>query len=226
MKKSLLIICFGFGLLSAIPDPQKTTLPKGFVYLSHVVPNIVVELRYFSKENFVAKRVNGYKKEVAIISEPAAFALSKVQIELNKRHLRLKVFDAYRPQKAVDHFVRWAKNMTDTTHKHIYYPEVDKADLFKLDYIASKSGHTRGSTIDVTLVDSENLELDMGTPWDFFGTKSWPSDTTISKVAQQNRTYLREVMLAHGFVPYEKEWWHFTLKNEPFPDTYFDFNVK
>ena len=187
---------------------------------------MVVDLRYFGSKNFVAKPVDGYKKEVVIISKPAAVALKKAKKEFDKRNLRIKVFDTYRPQKAVDHFVRWAKDLNDTTNKHIYYPEVAKKDLFKLQYIASKSGHTRGSTIDLTLVNEDNFELDMGTPWDYFGPKSWPSDTTVSTTAQNNRAYLREVMITSGFVPYNEEWWHFTLKDEPFPEIYFDFDVE
>lgn len=227
MKKQLYFGLFLFALLGlsfTYSNTQK--LPKGFVYLQEYVPKLVVDIRYYGSNNFVAKPVDGYKKEVVIISKPAAIALKKAQKEFDKRNLRIKVFDTYRPQKAVDHFVRWAKDLNDTANKRIYYPEVDKKDLFKLQYIASKSGHTRGSTIDLTLVNDENFELDMGTSWDYFGPKSWPSDTTVSATAQKNRAYLREVMISSGFVPYNEEWWHFTLKNEPFPETYFDFEVE
>jgi D-alanyl-D-alanine dipeptidase len=228
MKKwMLLVIVFnGFGFQWVSHFNSTIRIPKGFVYLTDVIPNIRVDLRYLGNNNFVGEPISGYKREVVIISKAAAQALSKVQKEVAKRNLCLKVFDAYRPQKAVNHFVRWAKDLNDTANKHIYYPEIDKPDLFELNYIASKSGHSRGSTIDLSLVDSEELELDMGTPWDYFGPKSWPTDTTISKIAQQNRTYLREIMIANGFKPYEEEWWHFTLKEEPFPNTYFDFDVQ
>lgn len=228
MKKSFLSICIllGFGFLSFFDFTSKKELPKGFVYLQDIVPNMVIDLRYLNSENFVGQSIDGYQNEVLIISKPAALALKKVQQEVSKRGLRMKVFDAYRPQKAVDHFVRWTKDLNDTINKQVYYPKIEKADLFKLNYIASKSGHTRGSSIDLTLIDSGDFELDMGTTWDYFGPKSWPSDTTVSINAQKNRAYLRAIMVTHGFIPYAEEWWHFTLDKEPFPDTYFNFDIE
>ena len=138
----------------------------------------------------------------------------------------MKIFDAYRPQRAVDDFVLWAKNLSDTSMKKKYFPKVSKSLLFKQGYITSKSSHTRGSTVDLTLIDSAGKELDMGTPWDFFSPKSWPSNHAISKQAQRNRFLLKDVMQRHGFITYKYEWWHFTLKNEPFPETYFDFPIQ
>ncbi|MGB0806499.1 MAG: M15 family metallopeptidase [Salibacteraceae bacterium] len=215
------------GLLSfGVITPPNSSLPQGFVYLTDVVPNIIVDLRYLGEDNFVGKPVNGYKKEVVIITKPAALALKSIADTLEEMRLKIKVFDAYRPQPAVDHFVEWAMDLSDTLTKHKYYPEVNKADLFRLNYIASRSGHSRGSTIDLTLVNENNVELDMGTSWDYFGSKSWPSDTTVSKQAQINRKLLRDIMTSHGFEPYQEEWWHFTLKNEPYKEIYFDFEVK
>ena len=138
----------------------------------------------------------------------------------------MKIFDTYRPQRAVDDFVRWAKNLKDTSMKKTYYPKVSKSLLFKYGYIAARSGHTRGSTVDLTLVDSVGKELDMGTHWDFFSPKSWPSSQAVPEQAQRNRTFLRQIMQKHGFIPYEAEWWHFTLAHEPFPNTYFNFPVQ
>ena len=140
--------------------------------------------------------------------------------------LKLKIFDAYRPQRAVDDFVQWAKSLNDTTMKKTYYPKVSKALLFEHGYIASRSGHTRGSTVDLTLIDSTGKKLDMGTPWDFFSPKSWPSSQAVPEQAQRNRAFLRQIMQRHGFIPYEAEWWHFTLEYEPFPNTYFDFPIQ
>ncbi len=139
----------------------------------------------------------------------------------------LKLFDAYRPQQAVNHFVRWAKVLNDTLMKQSYYPDVPKSELFKRGYIASKSGHSRGSTVDLTLIDLDTgNELDMGSPYDFFGVQSHPFYKKITDKQRKNRMLLRRVMLKNGFKPYENEWWHFTLRDEPFPNQYFDFPVK
>lgn len=215
-------------LVSTSCQPKtQSTLKKGFVYLHDVIPNVVYDIRYYSTNNFVGKRVNGYKKPVAILSKPAADALKKVQEELNQQNMGLKVFDAYRPQKAVDHFVSWGKNELDTLTKSIYYPDIDKSTVFELGYVATKSGHTRGSTIDLTIIDqTANEELDMGSPWDLFGEISHHDSPLVNEKQTQNRNLLRNVMVKHGFVPYASEWWHYTLKDEPYPNTYFNFNVE
>lgn len=218
-KAFLLLILFtSFGC---------SKLPKGFVYVQDIMPSIQSELRYYSNNNFIGKPIDGYHRETIIISEPAAKALAKVQGELLKNGLSLKVYDAYRPQQAVDHFVRWAKVLNDTLMKSQYYPDVAKKDLFKKGFIAAKSGHTRGSTVDLTIIDQKTgRELDMGSPYDFFGKESHPFYDGISDVQKKNRLYLRKLMLNNGFKPYENEWWHFTLKNEPFPETYFNFPIE
>lgn len=200
---------------------------EGFVQVHEVIPNIVYDIRYYSTDNFVGARVDGYLKATAYISQEAAGALKKVQAVLNQEGLGLKVFDAYRPQKAVDHFVRWGKVIGDTLTKHKYYPEIDKARVFELGYVATRSGHTRGSTIDLTIVDLETgKEMDMGSPWDFFGQISHHDTDLVNEVHTANRNKLRGLMLAHGFKEYANEWWHYTLKDEPYPDTYFNFNVE
>lgn len=201
-------------------------LPKEFIYVEDVIPSIKVELRYFSDNNFLGNIVDGYKKDTAILTNQAAMALKNVQNELKQYNLSIMIYDSYRPQTAVNHFVRWARNLNDTINKKQFYPEVKKQHLFKEGYIASKSGHSRGSTMDITLVDIYTCEpLDMGSPYDFFGSESWVENKKLTAQQQANRMLLQTVMQKHGFRNYPKEWWHFTLRNEPFPNTYFDFPV-
>lgn len=202
-------------------------LPKGFSYVKDIAPTIQSELRYCSHNNFVGVPVSGYKYDVLITSTATAKALKKVQSELFSKKLSLKVFDAYRPQSAVNHFIRWAKAVKDTVMKQKYYPAHNKRNLFRLGYIATKSGHSRGSSVDLTIVDlTTKKELDMGSPFDFFGDISSTYSKDITEQQLSNRLLLRTVMTKHGFRPYNKEWWHFTLRNEPFPKTYFNFPIK
>lgn len=222
MKKPTLLFFFIFYV-----SIYSQKLPKNFVYLEDIDTTIKTELRYLSKNNFIGKKIDGYYKNNVIVTKETAESLHKVQNILLKKGLSLKIYDAYRPQQAVDHFVRWAKVLNDTLKKQEYYPKVVKSQLFNLGYIASKSGHTRGSTVDLTIVDVKtNKELDMGSPYDFFGTESHPFYKNITKEQKKNRLYLRKIMLANNFKPYDNEWWHFTLKNEPFPKTYFNFPIK
>ncbi len=210
-----------YGGLAAAPD--------GFVEIRDAVPGVVVELRYLGADNFVGAPVDGYEADRCYVTAEAARALGRVQHELAHLGLGLKVFDAYRPQRAVDHFVRWAEDLDDTRTKARYYPDVAKEHLFRDGYIAAKSGHSRGSTVDVTIValdGVEPVELDMGTPWDFFGPRSWPTSLEVTPQQRANRMLLQALMMKHGFRPLGEEWWHFTLENEPFPDTYFDFVVE
>ena len=231
MRKEALFAAAAVWLLSfgatAGVESDRHALPAGFVYLDAAIPDLMVELRYFTSENFVGRPVDGYVHAHAILSKPAAAALAKVQDDLRPFGLGLKVFDAYRPQRAVDHFVRWAADLEDRKTKPTYYPDVAKKNLFKEGYIAARSSHSRGSTVDVTIVsrgaDGAVEELDMGSPWDFFGAISWPTSTAVSGQQRANRSLLRTLMIAHGFQPYAQEWWHFTLKDEPHPETYFDF---
>jgi D-alanyl-D-alanine dipeptidase len=203
------------------------TLPKGFSYVSEIDATIKKELRYGTSNNFIGKPIDGYLKDSLIISTPAAKALKEIQTKLMLSGLSLKIFDAYRPQQAVDHFVRWAKVMNDTLMKQLYYPDVQKSELFTLGFIASKSGHTRGSTVDITLINLKTgKELDMGSVYDFFGEESHPYYKKINEHQKKNRFLLRKVMLENGFYPYDSEWWHFTLKNEPHPKTYFNFPIE
>jgi D-alanyl-D-alanine dipeptidase len=202
-------------------------LKKGFSYLSEVDESIQQELRYFSSNNFIGKKIDGYKKNTIIISNAAANALKKVQAELKQMGLSLKVYDAYRPQQSVDHFVRWAKKLNDTLMKQSYYPTICKSDLFQLGFIASKSGHTRGSSVDLSIVEIKtNKEIDMGSSYDFFGATSHSFHKKLSSRQEKNRMLLRNIMIKNGFKPYDKEWWHYTLVDEPFPDTYFNFDIE
>lgn len=203
------------------------TLPKGFSYVSEIDVTIKKELRYATSNNFIGQPIDGYIKDSLIISTPAAKALKKIQTKLMLSGLSLKIFDAYRPQQAVDHFVRWAKVMNDTLMKQYYYPDVKKLDLFRRGFIASKSGHTRGSTVDLSIVDVKtNKELDMGSSYDFFGEASHPFFKNITPNQKKNRMLLRNIMIKNGFIPYDNEWWHFTLKEEPYPTTYFNFTIE
>jgi len=203
------------------------TLPKGFSYVSEIDATIKKELRYATSNNFIGKPIDGYLKDSLIVSTPAAKALKEIQTKLMLSGLSLKIFDAYRPQQAVDHFVRWAKVMNDTLMKQLYYPDVQKSELFTLGFIASKSGHTRGSTVDLSIVDVKtNKEVDMGSSYDFFGEKSHPFYKKITEAQMKNRMLLRTIMIKNGFIPYDNEWWHFTLKDEPYPTTYFNFLIE
>ncbi|MDD1636542.1 MAG: M15 family metallopeptidase [Methylococcaceae bacterium] len=219
----LLLYAFNTGIVTA------AALPSDFVYLDDVVPDIMLDIRYASTDNFIGKPIEGYVKPVAITTSKTASALKNAQADFKRFGLGLKVFDVYRPQRAVDHFVRWAKDWRDTLMKSRYYPQIAKQDLFQKEYIAAKSGHSRGSTVDVTLsyVEANGLahELDMGTGFDFFDPRSWPEYPELTAAQRANRMLLQVVMEKHGFKPYPKEWWHFTLKQESYPDTYFNFNV-
>ena len=199
---------------------------SGFVLLSDYVPGIIQEIRYFSTYNFVGERVDGYEEPIALLTKEAARALKDVANIANVQGYRLKIFDAYRPAKAVKHFVLWEIEDLDQKMKTFFYPDIDKHDLFKLGYIASKSTHSRGSTVDLTLVDMDTgKELDMGSPFDFFDEISHPDYKDITKEQYANRMILQKLMVDGGFEPIDTEWWHFTLKNESYPETYFEFPV-
>ncbi len=206
---------------------QKQHLPEGFVYAKDIINDLDVELRYFGTNNFVGDTIDGYNSNKLIITRTTAERLKLVQEELYSNNLCLKVYDGYRPQRAVNHFIRWARDLNDTVNKSQFYPEVNKRNLFKEGYIASRSGHSRGSTLDLTITDGETGEpLDMGSPYDFFGQQSWVNYKNITEKQKANRQRLQTVMLKHNFRNYSKEWWHFTLRWEPFPKTYFDFEVE
>ena len=201
-------------------------LEDGFVYLNDIDDSIIVDLKYYSNENFTGQYVEGYLSNNAILTKESALALSDAQDDFNKLGYSLILYDAYRPQRAVDFFVQWSNNSYDTINKRIYYPNIKKSELFEFGYIAYKSGHSRGSTVDVSLIEiSTNKLLDMGTIFDYFGIESHTFFDDISEKQKSNRLILYEIMSNNGFKNYSKEWWHFTLKNEPY-QKYFDFLVK
>ncbi len=202
--------------------------PSGFVVLADYVPGVVQEIRYYSTYNFIGDRIDGYEEPCALITKEAARALKAVSNEMNVQGYRLKIFDAYRPATAVKHFVLWGIEDLDLRMKPFFYPELEKQELFIKGYVASKSSHSRGSTVDLTLLDmATGKELDMGSPFDLFSEISHPDyrGPEITDEQYNNRMILRNSMIRNGFVPIDCEWWHFTLDNEPYPDTYFDFPV-
>ncbi|MBR0136504.1 MAG: DUF3089 domain-containing protein, partial [Clostridia bacterium] len=199
---------------------------SGFVLLSEAVPDVILEIRYYSTYNFVGERIDGYEEPLAMLTEEAAAALKEVSDELMGMGYRLKIFDAYRPQMAVTHFMNWALDTDDTRMKEYFYPYLDKVVLFPQGYIAEHSGHSRGSTVDLTLFDmSTEQEVDMGGTFDYFGELSHPDYTEITEEQYAMRMLLRDVMMKHGFRPLDEEWWHFTLEDEPYPNTYFTFPI-
>ena len=204
---------------------EKATMdPSGFVLLSDYVPGIIQEIRYFSTYNFIGERIDGYEEPCALLTKEAARALKSVANEMAVRGMRLKVFDAYRPACAVKHFVLWGIEDQDIRMKPYFYPDLEKQELFIKGYIAKLSSHSRGSTVDLTLLDMQTgKELDMGSPFDFFGEISHPDYTGITEEQYANRMLLQRAMVRNGFKPIDCEWWHFTLENEPYPNTYFEF---
>ncbi len=217
-------------IIERIADQDETESDdamKGFVFLDEYIPDAMLEIRYASMFNFIGERIDGYEESVALCTKEAADALKAVSDDIGKLGYRLKIYDAYRPQRAVDHFVRWAKDPHDIRMKEFFYPELDKNILIPQGYIAERSSHSRGSTVDVTLFDmKEGRDADMGGPFDYFGQRSHPDCRDITEAQFSSRMLLRDVMMRHGFVPLETEWWHFTLANEPYPDTYFDFPLR
>ena len=200
--------------------------PSGFVVLADYVPGIIQEIRYYSTYNFIGDRIDGYEEPCALSTIEMARALKSAANEFNVKGCRMKIFDTYRPARAVKHFVLWGIEDQDIRMKPYFYPELVKQELFQKGYIASKSTHSRGSTVDLTLLDMRTgKELDMGSPFDLFSELSHPDSRAVTEEQYQNRMLLQKTMIRNGFKPIDCEWWHFTLEDEPFPDTYFDFPV-
>ena len=204
--------------------PEKDS--SGFVLLSDYIPSIVQEIRYFSTYNFIGDRIDGYEEPVALLTIEAARALKAVANEMNVQGYRLKIFDTYRPTIAVKHFIMWGIEDQDVRMKPYFYPDVVKQDLFSKGYIAKKSSHSRGSTVDLTLLDMRTGKgVDMGSQFDWFGIESHPDYRGITEEQYENRIFLQKAMVRNGFTPIDCEWWHFTLADEPYPDMYFSFPV-
>lgn len=226
MKKLFLLTCTILLLASCEKQADRTIEQFDFVMITDIIPDAILEIRYYSTYNFVGERIDGYEAPVAWMTRQAADSLKVVNDELKAKGYRLKIWDAYRPQRAVNHFIRWAENVQDTAMKAVFYPMVDKSLLFEQGYIWARSSHSRGSTVDLTLVDAATgKELDMGSPFDWFGEESHPDYINTTEEVKRNRHILWDAMLTHGFTMIDSEWWHFTLANEPYPDTYFDFPV-
>src|ERR1700685_3604993 len=226
MLKLCLVLAAIFGTQAALAQERAQDRPAAFVDAATVVPGLIAEMRYAGSHNFVGRPIDGYEAPRCLVSQAAAAALAEVARDVAQRGLHIKVFDCYRPTRAVMNFVRWARDLNATAGKAEFYPDVDKRTLFRDGYIASQSGHSRGSTIDMTLANDDGRELGPGTPFAFFSPKSSSADPSVTPEQHANRMLLAAAMRRHGFRPYDKEWWHFTLRGEPFPDTYFDFPVR
>ena len=228
----LSIVFTVLAMISTISDVQAddglsfSDDASGFVSLGEAIPDAILEIRYYTTYNFIGERIDGYEAPLAFMTKEAAAALRKVSDDLKAKGYRLKIYDAYRPQRAVTHFVNWSRDVADVKMKPYFYPELEKNEIFPKGYVAEHSGHTRGSTVDLTLFDMKSgKEVDMGGTFDFMGELSHPDYKGISEEQYANRMLLREAMMKHGFRPIPEEWWHFTLENEPYPNTYFTFPV-
>jgi D-alanyl-D-alanine dipeptidase len=254
MKSKLLLVLLILVSLSfaqAAHTAAADKMPDNFIDIQKVIPDVVMDIRYYSPHNFVGERVDGYLAPKCFLTKEAAQALAGVQKDLEPYSLSLKIYDCYRPQRAVNHFVRWAKEIDNTKTMKEFYPTIDKRNLFKDGYIAEKSGHSRGSTLDLTIVPFpapeqaqytpgqklqecylpaakrfQDNSLDMGTGFDCFHELSHTANANIGRQQQINRLLLKSLMEKHGFKNYDMEWWHYTLKNEPYPDSYFDFVIE
>jgi D-alanyl-D-alanine dipeptidase len=254
--KSKILLTLLFFIVFCFPQfanisTGSAKMQSNFVDIKEIIPQINLEIRYFGPHNFVGEKVDGYLAPKCVLTKEAAEALLSVQKDLEPFSLTLKIYDCYRPQRAVDHFVKWAKEIDNTKTKKEFYPTVDKRNLFKDGYIDSKSGHSRGSTVDLTIVplpvpkqqeyilDQKLSEcylpapkrfpdnsIDMGTGFDCFHELSHTANKNIARQQKVNRLLLKTLMEKHGFKNYDLEWWHYTLKNEPYPNTYFDFPIE
>ena len=248
---ALIFAVLAFSMFFPFPVPAAEDVPRHFVDVHKHIPSLQMDIRYYTAHNFVGHRIDGYNAPKCILTVEAANALKKVQADLAPFSLSLKIYDCYRPQRAVSHFVRWAKDTGDVLTKKEFYPTVDKSRLFVDGYIAERSGHSRGSTLDLTIVPLplpaqddyrpgqelfpcflpaekrfRDNSVDMGTGFDCFHDLAHTANMNIETGQRMNRLLLRSLMEKHGFVNYELEWWHFTLRGEPFPDTYFDFPIE
>ncbi len=216
------------GLQQSTQQTAQKRMPDDFVIINNTMPKAVFDIKYHSEDNFVGEVIDGYYADYCILQQKAATALLAVYHEAQKQDLNIKLFDCYRPQQAVEHFVRWANDMNDTSTKDNFYPNLAKNTLLG-PYIAPKSGHSRGSTLDLTLVkkvEGQWLELDMGSSFDLFDSISNTDDKRITEQQSDNRLLLKRLMRASGFLAYDMEWWHFTLAEQVYPDSYFNFAVK
>ena len=225
MKKLFFIALILLSFVQITFASQISCDKSDFVPIYTVIDDAVYDIRYYSNYNFTGNKINGYKVPVAYMTKEGAKALSIAADDLRKQGYRLLIWDSYRPQKAVDNFVEWINNPNDEGNK-TFYPKLKKSDLLKGQYIMSKSGHTRGSTVDLTLIKKDGSFVDMGGTFDLFSEISHPDYKKLTREQKKNRKILHDAMIKAGFKGIDSEWWHFTLENEPYPDTYFDFNVE
>ncbi len=225
MKKIIMTLAVVIGSLGTIGAETISTDKSDFAQISTVIDDAAYDIRYYSSNNFTGNKINGYKAPRAYMTKKALAALAKAAEDLRAQGYRLLIWDAYRPQKAVDNFVNWINDPNDPGDK-TFYPKLEKSDLLAGDYIMAKSGHTRGSTVDLTIIKQDGGFVDMGGTFDLFSEISHPDYKKISKKQKKNRKILRDAMVKAGFKPLDSEWWHFTLKDEPYPDTYFNFDVE
>lgn len=216
-----LLICFSIPAIAETISTDKSD----FAEISSVIADAAFDIRYYSPNNFTGNKINGYKAPRAYLTKEALTALAKAADDLRQQGYRLLIWDSYRPQKAVDNFVKWINDENDPGDKS-FYPELEKSDLLAGNYIMAKSGHTRGSTVDLTIIKKDGGFVDMGGTFDLFSEISHPDYQNLTDEQKNNRKILRDAMVKAGFNPLDSEWWHFTLKDEPYPDTYFDFDVE
>lgn len=225
MKKIIFTLLLTASCLGPVWAENISYDKSGFAEISTVIDDAAYDIRYYSPNNFTGNKINGYKAPRAYMTKEALAALAKAAADLRAQGYRLLIWDAYRPQKAVDNFVAWINNPNDEGDK-TFYPAIEKSSLLAGNYIMAKSGHTRGSTIDLTIIKKDGSFVDMGGTFDLFSEISHPDYKKITKKQKKNRKILRDAMIKAGFNPLDSEWWHFTLKNEPYPDTYFNFDVQ
>ena len=207
-------------------DRMESNNSSNFIVINDIIPEAIYDIRYYTDYNFVGERIDGYEEPLAILTKECANILKDISKELLNKGYKLKIYDAYRPVKAVDHFLRWSKDLDDARMKEYFYPNFDKKYLFEQGFLKKNSTHSRGSTIDLTLVDAKtNEDIDMGGTFDFFGDISLPDYELLTKEQKENRKLLKETMLKHGFKQSKLEWWHYTLIDEPYKDTYFTFPI-
>ncbi len=213
--------------ISVAGVPKARELPEGFVYIDELIEDCIIDAKYAGTDNFIGCPIDGYEQPLVVASKEVAEASVKAADILRRQGYVMKIFDSYRPQRAVDHFCRWGEDLNDIRRKPLHYPDIDKSRMFEDGYIAVRSTHTRGCAIDLSLVYMDNhQDVDMGSRFDFMGPLSWPMSDDVTPEQKKNRMILREAMTAAGFQPLDVEYWHFSIDPEPYPDTYFDFPIK
>ena len=225
MKKFILTFVMCLTLVPFAFADTISTDKSDFQKVSDVIYDAAYDIRYYSDNNFTGHRIAGYKAPIAYMTKDSLKALAIAAEDLRKQGYRLLIWDTYRPQKAVDDFVEWINNPNNEGDK-TFYPKLKKSQLLEGQYIMAKSGHSRGSTVDLTIIKKDGTFIDMGGTFDLFSEISHPDYKKLTKEQKKNRKILHDAMIKAGFIGIDSEWWHFTLKDEPYQDTYFDFDVE